>query len=226
MLAPIIDNHVQQALNRLLQQYKGKPRIAALFTALVNQIQDLEDAVYSLNEGRSVYGSVGEQLDLLGTLVGIRRNGLSDDQYRLFILGKIGENTSDTTSDKIAAIYGILLGGAIVQEQDLYPAGVGLLAGGDIDESLWQTVWSMVQLSLGAGIRLEFLGLYNPENPFSFDEDGDGFGDALDLDAGGEFGYLIDSGIDLAFSPDDENPSHDGLGDIEDPVTGGEFIGV
>jgi hypothetical protein len=226
MLATKITTHVQDALARFMQQYKGRPRFAAYVSALVDQIQDLENAYFDLDFGRSVYGSVGVQLDLLGTLVGISRNGLPDSEYILFILGKIGEDTSDTTIDKVAAVYGILLNSPITQEQDLYPAGVGLATGSDIDQSLVQIVWEMVQNSLGAGIRLEFLEVFDPVDAFAFAGSAGtalGFGDDLNPLTGGKFGRLLDPNFAFAFDTPDVTDLDLGFGDLRDPILGGEL---
>ena len=44
-----IVNHIVQALDRLPQQYRGKERFAALLSTLVNQVQEIEDALWQAN---------------------------------------------------------------------------------------------------------------------------------------------------------------------------------
>lgn len=106
MIVSIINNHVQQALARLLQQYQGQPRMASIITALVQQIQNLENAIYPLDVGRQIYqgSAYGAQLDALGTLIGLSRNGLTDSEYLIFLLGTIAEDNSDTTQRTILNI--------------------------------------------------------------------------------------------------------------------------
>lgn len=226
MLATLITTHVNDAIARLLYQYKDSDRLKYILTAFSEQIQELEQAIFDLDAGRQIYNAEGEQLDLLGEIVGIERNGLEDDQYRLFILGKIGENFTDASIGRTAAVYAVLLGSDIVQEQDLYPAGAGYAAGGTLDDSLVSIVWMMVQRSLGAAIRLEFLELFDEEQGFAFDGPagtGLGFGDATDAGAGGTFAYLLDPNFEFAFNGDDPNDGGYGFGTLEDPLTGGEF---
>lgn len=194
MLATKITNHTAQAQARLMYQYQGQPRIEGLLKAFVDQIQDLEDVIFSLDDGQSVLGSIGKQLDGIGQIVGIERNGLDDTSYLLFILGKIGENTSDTTITKVHDIYALLLNSNIVQVQDLPPAEVGLSGGGSIDPSLSAIVHALIQGSLGAGIDLGFLVTFDPEEAFAFDGSAGtalGFGDVNDPLAGGEFAQVI-----------------------------------
>lgn len=226
MLTTKITTHVIDCLNRLMEQYKNQPNFAAILTAFVDQIQDLENAIFDLDAGRQLYNAVGVQLDQLGTLVGISRNGLDDAQYLLFILGKIGENFSDGTISRTTAIYQILLNATQAMEQDLYPAGAGFAAGGTIDQSLVGIVWNMVQQSLGAGIRLEFLETFDPNEAFAFDGDPAhtlGWGDATDASVGGKFATLLDPNFEFAFSSGDDTDGFYGWGDIRDPLVGGEF---
>lgn len=169
MLVVEINDHVQQALNRLMQQYKGLPRLTAVITALVDQVQDLEDAIYDLNEGRQIYGSVGEQLDELGTIVGIARNGLSDAVYLIFILGTIAENNSDTTMNVMTNIVATLFSVTTVFARDLYPAAVAFGVGStSLDPALYNTVISIIEASLGAGIGLAYISSFDASNPFRF----------------------------------------------------------
>lgn len=196
MLAPIITDHVQQALDRLLQQYQGKPNYAAFFTAFIQQIQDLEDAIFSLDEGRqlydgSVYPSVGAQLDGIGQIVGISRNGLDDSEYLVFILGKIASNFSDTTVDTMVSIAQTFFQPSQMVLHEFYPAEVDYeMAGIAIDPRLFNVIFPLLQKSLGAGVKLGFVTTYDPTNAFVIGDDfgngnGGGFGDDLNPAVGG-----------------------------------------
>jgi hypothetical protein len=99
MLAPKITTHVADATSRLLSQYSDSPRIVALVQAIVSEIQTLEEAIYGIDDGRSLFGHpVGAQLDRLGELIGVARNGLSDASYLSVLRGAIAEDNSDGTS--------------------------------------------------------------------------------------------------------------------------------
>lgn len=195
MLVQKIETHVQDALARLMQQYQGKPYIQALITALVQQIQDLEEALFDMDADRQIYSAFGAQLDALGTLVGFPRNGLSDTQYLYFILGQIGENFSDGTIDKVISIFSNILNTPIVHERDLYPAAVGMSAGATLDPALYTIVQNMIQNSLGAGISLTYLALFDETKAFAFDGPAGealGFDSVTDPDGlGGGMAYII-----------------------------------
>lgn len=202
MLAPLINNHVQQALARLLQQYKQRPLLAALITSLVVQIQDLENAIFALDAGRQLWNgtntpAVGMQLDEIGTIVGISRNGLDDATYLLFIFGKIAENFSDTTTSTILNVIGYVFQAQQVIVQDIYPAGISVqVIGTPISPSLYLTAANLVQQSLGAGINLVFVGGSPSQNVFRFDGPGivgaiNGYSDLNNPSIGGDFVGLI-----------------------------------
>jgi len=200
MIVTKITTHVLDGLNRLLQQYQGKPRIESFYTSHLQQMQELEDAIYALDEGRLLWNgtsspAVGLQLDTIGQLVGIQRNGLSDAEYLLFIFGKISENYSDTTIPTILSIIGYVFQAPIVKIQEIFPAGVAIqVFGTPIDPSLYPIAVGLVRAALGAGIKLIFAGASPTVNVFRF--------------------YAADT------------TSKNGFGDVNDPTVGGEFIGV
>lgn len=221
-----ITTHLQDALDRLLEQYKGKTYMEGVISTFGQQAQLYEDAAFDLIEGQEVYQAVGIQLDLLGTIVDIPRNGLSDDAYRLLILGKIGVNSSDATADKVSQVLAVIMNAALSQEQDLYPAGVGLSASGELPEELINLVWELVQASLGAGIRLEFLSCFDEDEAFAFDGPagtGLGFDDLTDPGLGGMFAALCNAEYSFAFAGDDPMDGFKGFGDTLDPIAGGSF---
>ncbi len=229
MLATTITTYVQNGLAQLLTQYQNKPNITALFTAILEQVQAAENGLFPLNQGRQVYSAVGMQLDNLGTLFNQPRNGLSDSEYLLFILGKIGELFSDSTTDRVGAVYQILLNSPYVQVNNEYPAAVGMLAASTgVDPSLVPIIYDFVQLSLGAGIQLDYLAIFDPTQAFAFAGGGGtalGFGDLNNPATGGEFGQLLINTVDFAFA----NTVPDGFlgfGDVFDPLEGGAFVSL
>lgn len=195
MLATKITTHVQDALKRLLQQYKGQPRITAILTSFVDQIQDLENAVYDLDAGRQIQNAIGAQLDGIGEIVGIERNGLDDQTYLVFIYGKIGENTSDTTKDKIIAITLLVFISNFVLMDEIPPAAIGLEVGSPgLNPELFELATTLIAKSLGGGIGLGFLATYDSDDNFSYLEapdGGDGYADLDVPDSGGTLATLV-----------------------------------
>lgn len=114
-------DHAQQTVDLLLQQFKGKPNWEALLRAWAITIQEVEDMLYDLFTKRSIDTAVGEQLDILGVIVGVSRGNRNDDVYRIRLKVQIRMNVSCGTPDDILAVVG-LLSDLTVDYRDVYPA--------------------------------------------------------------------------------------------------------
>lgn len=172
MIVTEITTHVADALNRLLQQYRGLPNMTALITALVDQVQDFENAAYPVDAGRQLfngttYPAVGAQLDGIGQLVNVARNGLTDAEYLILILGTISENFSDGTWTSILNIISILTQSTDITVFEHFPASIAImLEGPNLDPAFWPLVGEIVEASLGATISLAYISTYDPTNVF------------------------------------------------------------
>lgn len=71
--------------------------IKKLLTALGGSVQDLEDVLQTLLLGYGVDTAVGEQLNVLGRLVGQGRGGLDDASFRRLVRARISTNRSKGT---------------------------------------------------------------------------------------------------------------------------------
>lgn len=179
MIVQKINDHVLQALDRLLQQYRGMVRIEGIISSLVEQIQDLENAFYPLDQYRQLQFAYGAQLDGLGQIIGLSRNGLSDSEYFILLLGTISENNSDTTA---AALLNIVQ--TVFQATSVFiktpnspgegplgatpPATVAFGIGNPtIDPSLYPVVEQIILNSLGAAISITYLSTFNAQRAFS-----------------------------------------------------------
>lgn len=182
MNAQQITNHTQQALARLMQQYKNLPYMIALITALVDQIQDLENSIYSLDQGQQIfngttYPAVGAQLDGLGQIIGLTRNGLSDQEYLVLLLGTIAENNSDSTASALLTIVLTVFQGmaSFIKDPNSVtdPNGCGSawIAFGASDSqlpaSLEPIAQQIIQNSIGAGIKLIYLTTFSSSGVFA-----------------------------------------------------------
>lgn len=188
-----ITNYVQDGLSKLMEQYKQSPRMIAIITAFLEQVQEAEDGIYPIYLGRMLAFAFGAQLDGIGEIVGLQRNGLDDDTYRVFLIGTISKNFSDTTVTTIQTMLDLLLDAAIVRIYEMFPAEIDVqFAGSSRDESLIPLIAMLVQEALGAGINLGSITKFDPVNAFTFEgADGGGFGDANDASVGGEFAGVV-----------------------------------
>lgn len=174
MIVQKIDTHVTDALNRLLTQYRGLTYMTGLLSAIIQQIQNFEDAAYPVGSqcqlyNGTTYPAVGAQLDGIGQLVNLDRNGLTDAEYLLLILGTISANFSDTTWTSMLNTIKLMTQASNISTFNHYPASVSIaLVDPQIDSSLWGLVGNVLQASLGAGINLCYIIVYNPASVFAF----------------------------------------------------------
>lgn len=89
-----IATHIEDGLDKLLEQYKQKPRIEAWHVAYLRQFQKIEDAILDVIIGRLIDYAEGVQLDVIGRIVGEFRQDRIDALYRLFIRARIRINRS------------------------------------------------------------------------------------------------------------------------------------
>lgn len=172
--------------------------VAALIASLSDQIQGIENATYSLNEGRqlyngTIYPAIGTQLDGIGVLVGQNRNGQDDMTYLIFILGRIGSNYSNSTIPEIASLISLLFQTDAFKLFPMYPAEINIQipSTAGLDPSLYPQAIQLIGNSAGAGIGIGF-GSIVPPNPFLFSSvarpiAGGGFGTSSDPSIGGKF---------------------------------------
>lgn len=117
--------HVSDGLAKLVEQLKGKPKLTALVTALLSQVQDVEDALWQLYTLRSILTATGKALDAIGRIVGEPRgNAPDDDQYRKRILARIRTNLSSGTVNDLHRVFDCFTLNTKIERQP--PAGFSL----------------------------------------------------------------------------------------------------
>ncbi len=99
-------DHVAQAASRLIERWRAdrNPNLAALQSSIVAEVQELEDAAWQVMLARMPDYAEGVQLDVLGRVVGQRREGLSDTAYRAHIKARIRINRSFGTPEDIIEV--------------------------------------------------------------------------------------------------------------------------
>ncbi len=86
--------HVEVGLSRLIERWKNQPNVIAFLRSYLEEMQELEEAIWFVIFGRMPDYAEGDQLDQLGKIVGRRREGLPDELFRVFIKAQIRVNQS------------------------------------------------------------------------------------------------------------------------------------
>lgn len=204
MIVTQITDHVQAALDRFIQQYKGRPLLSGLMTAFVEQIQDLENAAYPLDQYRQLLSAYGQQLDNLGEIIGLKRNGLGDAEYLVLLLGTIAENNSDTTAPVLLYIVKTVFQAqnvfikdpnSIPDKNESFPAQIAFGVGDPATGSdLYNVVEQIIQNSVAAGVAITYLSKFSATKAFAMAGPQPwvaGFGDLNDPTVGGGFATLV-----------------------------------
>lgn len=103
-------DHAGEAERRLLSQFDSAARLHALVRALVQPLQDLEQAAFDVMGAFDVDTASGAQLDAVGALVGEARLGRSDVAYRAYVKARILANRANGQPKILYAIARALLG--------------------------------------------------------------------------------------------------------------------
>lgn len=103
-------NVEQQSLDYLISQFRDQAVVEAIVKAVASEVQEIEDALFSVLDGRRLRVAEGVQLDNIGQEVGVQRRGSTDDQYRV-LLGireevRQGAGTYGEVYDKLVRVTG------------------------------------------------------------------------------------------------------------------------
>ncbi len=185
MNSTYISDHIARAKDRLIEQYKEKPKIEGLLEAIVKPLQELEDLFLALGTERWIDSAIGAQLDVVGKIVGaLREVGQNDEDYRLAIKAQIIMNLNQGTPEEIIAAAKFFIGSIFIWYLEVYPAAVDIFSSTVIPEENRAKIRAQLKKFLPAGVSLDSFGQFDEANPFIF-SGGSGFGDVNDADVGG-----------------------------------------
>ena len=123
-----ITDHVEQALKRQVQQWKGLPNLDGEISIEAGRMQLLENILFELLDGRNLNDAVGIQLDLIGTTwgeFGLRENR-TDDEYRLFLKTLPAKLRQAGQHEVLIQALLNLSGGLRIETEYFYPRAMAL----------------------------------------------------------------------------------------------------
>lgn len=120
---------IQRYLNLITSEHQNKPKFTAWLTAALSKIDDGSTLANELNTHFDIDNAIGNQLDILGDIVGAKRtlsfqptDGtspiLDDDTYRLVIQAKILRNRWDGTIPQMYELWNSIFAGTHLGIQD------------------------------------------------------------------------------------------------------------
>jgi hypothetical protein len=111
-------DHVAQALGRLIEYWKNKPNMRGLTADYQAEIAELENAVWQVILLRFPDNAGTAQLDVLGRIVGEERGGLSNADFLIRIKARIRANSSLGNPVDIFAVIKLITSAAFRYTRD------------------------------------------------------------------------------------------------------------
>jgi hypothetical protein len=164
-----ITTHHDDALVRLLYQFKDKVKVQAMVSMQADQIQDIEDATFEFLSKIPLQNAVGAMLDRWGVLLNEARLGDNDADYKSRLLFSITRNLSNGTPEELISFTSILLGTNQIQIYEIFPGVVNFLASDVQNTADPLLVKSQLQQLCAAGVRVGWISLLNDPHPFAFE---------------------------------------------------------
>ena len=163
MTIELVTDHEDQGVALLITQFRDKPLIEIMLRALLEQVQEAENALFALLIERTIDTAVGAQLDVIGKIVGQSRGTFDEDTYRTFIRGRVLVNRSSGTTDQMVEIVNTLLpDGVSLRVKEYYPAAFQLEVTSSISDGLGNAIAAIVLEAKALGIAPHFLWFNGP----------------------------------------------------------------
>jgi hypothetical protein len=155
-----ITDHAERAIARLPSRHRSKASILDLVRVTTAPIQEIEDVLFDILAAAGIDASEGEQLNVIGRLVGQERGGLDDPAYRIWLRARqLVNRSSGTVPELLAILRAVLPPQATITVTPFYPAGlqiqIGVVA---VDNQA--AIASLMRTATAGGVRvlLEYLG--------------------------------------------------------------------
>jgi hypothetical protein len=150
-------DHVERSILQLIEVFR-KPRNQEWLRTGVGQVQEVEDALWQLFNAFDLETGEGAVLDLIGNLLGERRDGRLDADFRAALRARILVNQSDGRLESMLAVLVALVpsleGSDNVTVEEQYPAGLRFEILAALDGVEPATIVRMLRQAKPAGVRL------------------------------------------------------------------------
>lgn len=165
MALSYIDTHAEDALARVATQYKDSTRLKGLIEVNADQWQLIDDALWQLATERYLYSdaeindvtvnyvAVGEQLDVLGRILGLTRQNMADDDYRAALKAQVKVLHSSGTAEELIGVFHCVEPDATITITDYPPACFTLTLSDPITVPESAVYLKFIRRARAAGVR-------------------------------------------------------------------------
>jgi hypothetical protein len=171
-------DHLARALDRLAEQYKGKPNLVAVLKILTAPCADLEVVFQQLLTLRTLDTATGAQIDQLERILKQPKLFPDDATRRIYLKARIFLNLSSGTWNQIIHLFQLVLPAPLATAMfEEFPAAfVVRIVGGAVSADLAGIYLDLVRTAKDGGVRgiLEW-SESSPSTTFVMDTVGQGF---------------------------------------------------
>jgi len=119
-----ITNHAVLALARLAQQFQDKDKIRDIVDVIGDRAQSVENMVSDIYTLTPLAVAEDDQLDQYGEILGLERQGFSNDRYRALLKAQLKIIYSKGRGDELIAILKLLADSTDVDLYEVFPGQV------------------------------------------------------------------------------------------------------
>lgn len=188
-----INNHVELAFSRLVEQDKESRNILVFQGALVKKWQELEDLMWVLSEQRNIITIIGRSLDLIGDIVDEPRNFQGDEEYRIAILRKIVQNNCGGTPEEIITLISFIVPPSSIRIFEFAYATFIIEITANISVNLAKLIKAIISIAKPVAVTFAGVIIIPESNAFTMDN-------IQNI----QYDYLVNSNISLAINANDD----------------------
>lgn len=145
--------HAVEAISHLIDFFKYGPRNQEVLKTIGLQLQELEDMYWAMYHAFDGDTAVGDQLDILGRLVGEKRQGRVDDDFRAAVKVRILVNISNGTIPELLKISETMVPTASVLIAEVAPMTIQVNFS-TLTGTTLRTVFQILRKAKAGGVRL------------------------------------------------------------------------
>lgn len=164
--------HYENIKELIASQFQGKDNIRIFLEAVMDLVQELEYVAFDLRDLRALDTAEGEQLDGIGEIVDLPRDGKTDEEYRSELGVKISINVSGGQPEVLIGVVASLTQATKVHTQEIFPATFIMHSDGEVIPA---NLIDLMKKLKPAGVAVQ-ITIDGGETPFVFDGDPDGLG--------------------------------------------------
>lgn len=153
MITTINDSYAEQIEPRLLQQYREDAGFTAIMRTVGRQTDDLEHTMATMEGSFALDTAVGDQLDILGSRLGLARGSDDDATFRARIQSAPDYRTNGTGEDIIRALVD-QYGATTVELHPEYPAGMAIFHDATVSQQQLNAI-SPAGVRVGSARRMD-----------------------------------------------------------------------